>query len=276
MPAAFAQVALVVLGAPGEDVVERQAQGVRHLAGHELHVVGAAPRESLGRARHEAHGAHARERLGAEALPRGLDHTRRQIGREPALLGVLVGAHHAVVGPLEHRIAAMGVEVGDDLQKCLARRRVGAVLRPRVVLAGQAGAALGAHEGAERGAAARAGPALVYLVHEVAAARAQQLAHGVAAHAARRPEHLRQRVSTAPKGSTAQGHGGRSHPCRRLRETTGTACAPGANAFGIASSPRIAPPLHAPHASSPDTTLPQARRQKRMNSMELQAHVTET
>ncbi len=274
-PAALAKPTLVELGPAGEDVVERKAQAAGHLAGHKLHMVGPAPGEGLGCARHKAHGVHARKRLGAEPRLRGLDHARRQIAREPALLGVLVGAHHAVVGPLEHRVAAMRVQVGDDLEQGRRGLGVGAVLRPGVVVAGQAGAALGAHEGAERGAAARAGRSLVYLVHEVAAARAQQVAHGVAAHAARRPEHLRERLGAAPKRRAPRPLGLRPHPRRQGPDPTGPAPAPSRVPLKASSPARIAPPP-CRRTVGLATTLPHVCRQERVGSMEFQRGVTET
>ena len=183
------QVTLVLEGPARQNVVKGDAEETRKLSCHRLHVVKAAAGICLRGTGDKRDAIEQSELLG----PRRLccpSHVPRDKCGEPTLAGVLVGSHHAVVGPLEHSVAAHTVVRGDDVGKAFrVGRRASCVL---VVLVVHPACAFGAHEAAERRPAPRACKGLVYLPQTGAAPLAQQLPHCVASHTPCGPQHLLQ------------------------------------------------------------------------------------
>ena len=183
------QVTLVLEGPTRQNVVKGNAKEDRELSCHCLHVVKATAVICL-RGTGDKRDAIQRSKPLGPRRPRSLGHALCDKCGEPALAGVLVGPHHAVVGPLEHGVAAHPVERGDDVgEASLVGRGPSCVL---VVLVAHPACAFGAHEAAERRPAPRARKGLVYLPEAGAALAAQKLPHGVASHAPCGPQHLLQ------------------------------------------------------------------------------------
>ena len=183
------QVTLVLEGPARQNVVKGDAEEARKLSCHRFHVVKAAAGICL-RGTGDKRDAIEQGKLLGPSRPRCPSHALRDEHGKPALAGVLVGPHHAVVGPLEHGVAAHAVERGDDVGEAfLVGRGAPCVL---VVLVMHPACAFGAHEAAERRPAPRARKGLVYLPEAGAALAAQELPHGVASHTPCGPQHLLQ------------------------------------------------------------------------------------
>ena len=183
------QVTLVLEGPARQNVVKGDAEEARKLSCHRLHVVKTAAGICL-RGTGDKRDAIQQGKLLGPSRTRCPSHALRDEHGKPALAGVLVGPHHAVVGPLEHGVAAHAVERGDDVGEAfLVGRGAPCVL---VVLVMHPACAFGAHEAAERRPAPRARKNLVYLPKAGAALAAQKLPHGVASHAPCGPQHLLQ------------------------------------------------------------------------------------
>ena len=108
-PAQAPQVTLVLEGPARQNVVKGDAEEARKLSCHCFHVVKAAAGICL-RGTGDKRDAIEQGKLLGPSRPRCPSHALRDEHGKPALAGVLVGPHHAVVGPLEHGVAAHAVE----------------------------------------------------------------------------------------------------------------------------------------------------------------------